>query len=340
MLTREDPFVAIDIDHCIHDGSLPETVQSFIERFDSYTELSPSGKGIRIMIKGTLPTGVGNRFTMSGTKGVELYEHSRYVTITGQVLNNTIHPIRRLAAKEWSPILACLGVHTLGVPTSCSTAPQNTAQSKEDQRVIDQLMRDEKYGMEFRALFEFGDIAPFGGDQSKADLRLAMLISNKAGFDEARIDRIVRSSKLYRKKWDSRHRHDGATYGQMTIEKALERRFIRHHSEIEDFLQFTYTFRFNEVRSMVEWKPRDGTLWAILDDRGFASVYRHVINKRGKISESGLHSLLKSDFCPVYNPFVEFFNGLPVKKGTSEIEKLIATVTTEDPEYFRATFLK
>lgn len=42
---------AIDIDHCIEDGKLSEMAEDIITLADSYTEVSPSGKGIRIIGK-------------------------------------------------------------------------------------------------------------------------------------------------------------------------------------------------------------------------------------------------------------------------------------------------
>jgi putative DNA primase/helicase len=39
--------------------------------------------------------------------------------------------------------------------------------------------------------------------------------------DAAQINRIFKRSGLYRGKWDVKHYEGGATYGQVTIEKAL-----------------------------------------------------------------------------------------------------------------------
>lgn len=92
-----------------------------------------------------------------------------------------------------------LGISTLA--SGKSVGKYNvTSFTKKDQRLVERLERDEKHGSEFRALYQFGDLAPYGGDQSKADLRLTTLIANKAGFDESSIDRVFRFSKLYRTK--------------------------------------------------------------------------------------------------------------------------------------------
>jgi hypothetical protein len=290
------------------------------------------------MIKGQMPLGMSNRFSMNGTKGVEIYAHSRYVTITGEIWSETATPLRKFENDKWLTILPILG-HS-GNKTAQGCSPTTSILTKKDERNIERLERDEKHGAEFRALFLYGDLGRYGGDQSKADLRLTTLVANVVGFDEAAIDRIIRASKLFRKKWDTGHRHDGATYGQMTIEKVLLTRFVRHKGETEGFLQFHYGFRYNEVRGMVEWRKRGVSDWQLLDDRGFATILRHLRNQRGTLGEGALHSLITSDFCPSFDPFVHFFESLPKEDGTSEIDKLIATVTSDDPDYFRFTFMK
>ena len=82
VLTKNDPYTALDLDKC-HDeeGNCTPTVEEIIKGLNSYTELSPSGTGIRIFIKGSLPPGSRNR------KGkFEAYDQDRYVTVTGQII--------------------------------------------------------------------------------------------------------------------------------------------------------------------------------------------------------------------------------------------------------------
>ena len=76
MLTADDPFVAIDIDHCLNDSGITDEAKAIIKTLDSYTEISPSGTGIRIFVKGTIPRNI--------KKGIEIYSHDSYVTVTGQ----------------------------------------------------------------------------------------------------------------------------------------------------------------------------------------------------------------------------------------------------------------
>jgi hypothetical protein len=72
-----NPFTGIDL-----DGPSPAEVlakqQEIYQALQSYSELSPSGHGLHIIVKGKVPRGV--RF-----KNIEMYPHARFFTMTGNV---------------------------------------------------------------------------------------------------------------------------------------------------------------------------------------------------------------------------------------------------------------
>ena len=84
VFTAEDPFVGIDLD----GGYDPETgrptdwAAPIVAAFNSYTEISPSGRGLHILIQGRLP-GHGRK-----QGPIEVYDRRRFFTVTGQ----RIHP--------------------------------------------------------------------------------------------------------------------------------------------------------------------------------------------------------------------------------------------------------
>src|SRR5262249_25583672 len=61
--TASDPFVAFDLDDCRDpiSGTIAPWAQAIIERINSYTEVSPSGHGVRIFAQGILPGPGGKR---------------------------------------------------------------------------------------------------------------------------------------------------------------------------------------------------------------------------------------------------------------------------------------
>jgi len=74
------PWIGFDLDHCVEQGQIQPWAQKFVELISSYTEISPSGTGIRIFAKGTLP--------FEGRKNgkIEAYQQGRYLTVTGDVV--------------------------------------------------------------------------------------------------------------------------------------------------------------------------------------------------------------------------------------------------------------
>ena len=77
---HDDGYVGIDIDHCVSEtGAVAPNVVEIIERFNSYTELSKSGDGIHIIIKGDIP------FKGRQLNGYEIYKTARFFVLTGRV---------------------------------------------------------------------------------------------------------------------------------------------------------------------------------------------------------------------------------------------------------------
>lgn len=90
---KDDPFVIWDLDDCcdIDSGRINKKARDMIEKLNSYTEFSPSGKGIRIIVKGTIgPLGRRNR-----SEKIEVYDSKQYLTITGHHLRGTPTVIKK-----------------------------------------------------------------------------------------------------------------------------------------------------------------------------------------------------------------------------------------------------
>ncbi len=85
VVSKDDPFTGVDLDKCRdpETGTIDPWAKKIIERLNSYTEISPSGTGIRIFIRAKLPP--------EGRKNnnFEMYDSGRYLTITGHRKNGT-----------------------------------------------------------------------------------------------------------------------------------------------------------------------------------------------------------------------------------------------------------
>ena len=74
-LLPEWNIVALDVDHCVVNGKVRDDVAMLID--ETYSEISPSGTGIRAFWRGEAKNGKNN------ATGFELYHSSQFVTITG-----------------------------------------------------------------------------------------------------------------------------------------------------------------------------------------------------------------------------------------------------------------
>lgn len=87
----------------------------------------------------------------------------------------------------------------------------------DDDDLIEKARRA-KNGAKFSALFDRGDIGDYQGDDSAADMALAMILAYWTGRDAAQIERLFSRSALgQRDKWRER-----ADYRGWTIDKAVE----------------------------------------------------------------------------------------------------------------------
>jgi putative DNA primase/helicase len=79
-----DPFAGIDLDDCRDPatGEVADWAVAVIKEIDSYTEVSPSGSGLKIIARGKLP-GRGRKKLFGGGE-IEMYDRERYFALTGR----------------------------------------------------------------------------------------------------------------------------------------------------------------------------------------------------------------------------------------------------------------
>jgi primase-polymerase (primpol)-like protein len=85
VLTATDPWTVIDLDHCRNKvtGAIKPWAWEIILSLNSYTEISPSGEGIHIWIRGRVVD------TKRKKGNVEIFFAGFYLTMTGRHLKGT-----------------------------------------------------------------------------------------------------------------------------------------------------------------------------------------------------------------------------------------------------------
>jgi len=212
----EDGIVGIDIDHCLSpSGAVNDHAFAIIRRFNSYTERSPGGHGLRVFVFGRVVTGGrgGHR-----RDGVEMYPRGQYLTCTGRGMEGFADTIVEAPEGALQELWNSLNPPQRPKTPHTAKAHRETEEPPADDLALIELARNAKNGDKFGRLWK-GDTSDYGGNDSEADMGLCARLAFWTQGDAARMDGLFRESGLMRNKWDE-SRGDG-TYGSVTIEKAI-----------------------------------------------------------------------------------------------------------------------
>lgn len=214
-----DGFTGIDFDKCRdpETGLFRAAAKTWLDHLTTYAEISPSGTGAHAIARGTLP-GPGNKQPLPEDVfvAVEMYDHARYFTFTGQRLND--HP---LEIKAIQSEINALHQHVFG-----ASGREPEANSGEA-GVARELMPDERIGTRVVAIKKWADIfnhdkkaaefvaQHYKGDDSVADCAFCTLVA-RFTMSPAQIVRLWKRSILWRDKSAQR-----ADYRLSTINRAM-----------------------------------------------------------------------------------------------------------------------
>lgn len=178
VFTEFDPFAFIDLDDPENDQEIVNRQVKIFKEFDSYSEVSPSGKGLHIIIKGNIPQG-------RRRAAIEIYSSGRYATMTGKVYNNK--PV-----VDKHDLLNMLFDQMKGKP-SITNYKGDDPQTEDDEIIINRALNASN-GQKFAALHK-GEWQGLYPSQSEADLAyvdmLAFYTQNKI-----QIERLYTTSVL------------------------------------------------------------------------------------------------------------------------------------------------
>ncbi len=205
------PFVGVDLDRCraAETGEIEEWAADVIAHLDSFSEASPSGTGVHIIVKGALPPG------RRRIGPIEMYDTARFFTVTGEHVEGT--PV---VAEERSDELqelheALFRPEEASEPVPGVPPPDATTNLLSDAEIIAKASAAAN-GEKFRQLWS-GNWQGIYPSQSEADEALCCELAFWTGRDTARMESLFRQSGLYRQKWDR------ADYRGDTIARATAR---------------------------------------------------------------------------------------------------------------------
>jgi AAA domain len=211
VFTPEDDLCGVDLDLCLdpETGEIEGWAQEVIEELDSYTEISPSGTGVHILVRGELPAGRNRKGRF------EAYDRGRYFTVTGKHLPGSPQSIESRQEELRSVVRRVFG-NEVPESTNGHTKPVAVSESLDNKLSDEEIIRKAiaaSNGKRFSRLWS-GDANGYGS-HSEADLALCGMLAFWTGGDAARIETQFRQSGLYREKWDRKD------YRNRTITEAL-----------------------------------------------------------------------------------------------------------------------
>lgn len=210
VLTLESRTLFIDLDKCLDD--LPPQFQELIDKSNTYTEISPSGNGLHILLE------VDGDLYLSANRSkkmphFECYNTGRYMTVTENIYQGK-DTIRKVSVEEANALLKIVGYpwkeeEVGGREVAVASLPMQT----ED---VLERMFSSKNGKKVKALFD-GDVSDYEGDDSAADMALCMHLAFWLQKDRERMRSVWLASPLgSRKKTQGR-----VDYQDRTLDHAI-----------------------------------------------------------------------------------------------------------------------
>ena len=197
-------YTGIDWDDCRDKatGEIDPEKMDLIRGFDSYTEVSPSGAGLKTLIRGKLPKGGHHN------EDIGVFDSKRFFCITGQVISEVSTAIE----PRQTELDALVRQYWPGDFETVKAFRAEKKTSRTDADLISKAMTA-KNGDKFTKLWN-GETTGYDS-HSEADLALCSMLAFYFDNDRIRIDAQFRQSGLMRQKWNREN------YREETIAKAI-----------------------------------------------------------------------------------------------------------------------
>ena len=169
VLKKDGGLVGIDLDGCIKDdGELSELAKDVLATVDSYTEVSPSGRGLHIICRADVKRFAdGTGAATDKARHIEIYLGPQYFTVTGNVfrdrrtLNKQTEVLLQLVEKYFPEKLV---QHSQDAPA----LPQAASVSMSDDEVLARIRRSDQ-ATKFSRLHDEGDYSGYLNDKGLPD---------------------------------------------------------------------------------------------------------------------------------------------------------------------------
>ena len=264
VLDGSDDLMAADLDDCIfQSGIVKPAARIVVRKLDSYTERSPSGRGLRVFFRGTMPD--KGRKVRYQDGHLELYRTERYLTVTGSHLEETPETINYVAPEVIAELLG-RSQSTSGVKNGPDPIPAGEVSDDLRDRLNEAMAHSS-------AVWEaWNGQAPDGNDRTRSafDLKLAGALRRHGGFSLEDFATLARwwphgkgkegDPRHWRRTWERAAPKAGRAAAEpetMTMAELLGMDFAPVKWVVPDVLCEGLTIKAG--------RPKLGKSWAVLD---------------------------------------------------------------------------
>lgn len=278
MFSPNDPYAGVDLDHSLNDdGTIKPWAKEIVDKLNSYTEISPSGTGLKIWIKAKFPSKTGRakrQYLGISDAAVEMYNQGRLFAITGNIFDghNTIKEKTSELAELFKEIFGETQAEQEPPEPSewdCIAPDQNQQAPATDDEVFQRAIRA-RNGDKLKALLD-------GNHPEGTRSEIAQSIYSILAFWTRNIDQIERLSRrgTFCQTYEKCKRYN---WVRLSIEKAL------------DLVQNYYEWNWERAA-----KP-EPSAQPIDDDDDLRPMFltaRQLITKYPKMREPVIHGLVR-----------------------------------------------
>ena len=227
-MLNDSGLTFIDVDHCLKDGEYcDDRAKDIIQTIGAdvaFVEVSQSGEGLHIFVRGQIAKSFKNP-----KNGVEMYSEKRYCAITGKAISP------REPSENERGLLSVYNKYKTQTAERVEGVRREGVSVLDDKVIIERCRKSVK-GQEFSDLYE-GNFSKYNS-HSEADLRLCGFFAFWTDRDPDQIDRLFRTSGLYREKWERKDYRERTIFSacagcEESISEYIDRKEREERSEYE-----------------------------------------------------------------------------------------------------------
>lgn len=222
-LSKGARITFIDIDNCLDENSqIFPWAQAIVDKFPkTFTEISQSGKGLHLFVRGNLP-GPGKKINVPEGGALEMYDEKRYAAATGNVFQDA--PLELVEAQEAIDAVYHEYFQSKEEPIKEKLKAEPDDDEEDwgnhlsDEALLKTMFENKKIGKQLQSLWD-GVIEDYGDDESTADMALLSQLAFWTNKDAQRMEALFGQSALgKRDKWQKRE-----DYRRRSIRKAIRK---------------------------------------------------------------------------------------------------------------------